>query len=70
MLNTSVFMNYPHPQPLSLGERGAFNSCPLSPRERARVRANLAIHTQIQQRLFFISQLFLDRLLAHSKMGY
>jgi hypothetical protein len=34
-------------------ERGAFNSCPLSLGERARVRANLAIHTRIQQRRNF-----------------
>jgi len=41
-------LRYELPSPLALspGERGAFNSCPLTLGERARVRGNLAIHTR------------------------
>jgi hypothetical protein len=42
----------------SPSERGAFNSCPLSLGERARVRGNLAIHTRIQQRRSFYTALY------------
>jgi hypothetical protein len=37
----------PNPSPQGEGSR---NSCPLSLRERARVREDLRIHTPIQQR--------------------
>jgi hypothetical protein len=46
-------LRYELPSPPLPRERGAFNYCSLSLGERARVRADLAIHTRSQQRLFF-----------------
>ena len=42
-------MNPPHPQPFSPGRR-AFKSSSLALWERARVRVDQSVHTQIQQR--------------------
>jgi hypothetical protein len=43
-------------------ERGAFNSCPLSLGERARVRVNLAIHTRIQQSQIKNTQIIIEQM--------